>query len=100
MPVLLFAIIFLWTPPHFWALALFMKSDYARPNVPMLPHVAGEAATRRQILLYAVLTALTGLLPVVFGFSRPMPRRPGKRRIRACVLQLEKEPGSLVSLQG
>ena len=67
--VILFLIIFLWTPPHFWALALFMQADYARANVPMLPNVAGEASTRRQILIYAVLTALTGLLPVVFGFS-------------------------------
>jgi heme o synthase len=59
MPVLLFAIIFVWTPPHFWALALFVRSDYAKVGIPMLPVVAGEAATRRQILAYAVL-----LLPV------------------------------------
>ena len=55
MPVLLFAIIFMWTPPHFWALALFVQSDYAKVGIPMLPVVAGEAATRRQILIYAVL---------------------------------------------
>ena len=54
MPVLLFAIIFMWTPPHFWALALFVQSDYAKAGIPMLPVVAGEASTRRQILLYAV----------------------------------------------
>jgi heme o synthase len=59
MPVLLFAIIFTWTPPHFWALALFVKSDYAKAGIPMLPVVAGEAATRRQILLYSLV-----LLPV------------------------------------
>jgi protoheme IX farnesyltransferase len=55
MPVLLFAIIFMWTPPHFWALALFVKTDYAKAGIPMLPVVAGEGATRRQILAYAVL---------------------------------------------
>lgn len=55
MPVLLFAIIFFWTPPHFWALALFVQSDYAKAGIPMLPVVAGERATRQQILLYAVL---------------------------------------------
>jgi len=59
MPVLLFAIIFMWTPPHFWALALFVKTDYAKAGIPMLPVVAGEVATRRQILAYAVI-----LLPV------------------------------------
>ena len=59
MPVLLFAIIFMWTPPHFWALALFVKTDYAKAGIPMLPVVAGEVATRRQILAYSL-----GLLPV------------------------------------
>ncbi len=59
MPVLLFAIIFMWTPPHFWALALFVKSDYAKAGIPMMPVVAGETSTRWQILIYAIL-----LLPV------------------------------------
>ena len=54
-----FAIVFMWTPPHFWALALLIKDDYARTGVPMLPVVAGDEVTRRQILAYA--TALTGL---------------------------------------
>jgi len=54
MPVLLFAIIFVWTPPHFWALALFVKSDYARVGIPMMPVVAGEKSTRLQILAYCV----------------------------------------------
>ncbi len=53
MPVLLFAIIFFWTPPHFWALALFVQSDYAKVGIPMMPVVAGEVSTRRQILVYA-----------------------------------------------
>jgi heme o synthase len=62
-----FAIVFLWTPPHFWALALLIKDDYARTGVPMLPVVRGEATTRRQILLYAVLLAGFTLLPVATG---------------------------------
>jgi protoheme IX farnesyltransferase len=63
MPVLLFAIIFMWTPPHFWALALFVQSDYAKAGVPMMPVVRGEASTRRQILAYAVILFLVGLAP-------------------------------------
>ena len=53
LPLLLFALIFLWTPPHFWALSLFVRSDYANAGVPMLPVVAGPRVTRQQILLYA-----------------------------------------------
>ncbi|HET9627898.1 MAG TPA: heme o synthase [Novosphingobium sp.] len=63
MPVVLFAIIFMWTPPHFWALALFVQSDYAKVGIPMLPVVAGETATRRQILIYAVLLLPLSLVP-------------------------------------
>ena len=63
MPIVLFAIIFMWTPPHFWALALFVQSDYAKVGIPMLPVVAGEAATRRQILIYAVLLLPLSLVP-------------------------------------
>ena len=59
MPILLFTIIFMWTPPHFWALALFVKTDYANVGIPMMPVVKGERSTRRQILVYALL-----LLPV------------------------------------
>ena len=62
----LFLVIFLWTPPHFWALALRLKDDYARAGIPMLPVVAGERETRRQILVYALLTVLVSLvLPLV-----------------------------------
>ncbi len=64
----LFAIVFYWTPPHFWALSLLMKDEYARVGVPMMPVVHGEAETRRQILLYTVLLGVLTLLPVVFGF--------------------------------
>ena len=62
-PVLMFAVIFLWTPPHFWALALYRNGDYARASVPMMPVVAGDAATRRQVLLYAVALVAVSLLP-------------------------------------
>ena len=63
MPVLLFAIIFFWTPPHFWALALFVQSDYAKVGIPMMPVVAGEKSTRWQILFYAVLLLPLSMLP-------------------------------------
>jgi len=64
----LFAIVFYWTPPHFWALSLLMKDEYARVNVPMMPVVHGEKETRRQIVLYTFLLTVLTLLPVVFGF--------------------------------
>src|SRR6185503_14800146 len=67
MPVLLFAIIFMWTPPHFWALALFVKTDYAKAGIPMLPVVAGETATRWQMLVYAVLLVPVSLAPWWIG---------------------------------
>jgi len=64
----LFAIVFYWTPPHFWALSLLMKDEYARVGVPMMPVVHGEVETRRQILLYTGLLVVLTMLPVVFGF--------------------------------
>src|SRR4051794_14857463 len=64
----LFAIVFYWTPPHFWALSLLMKDEYARVGIPMMPVVHGETETRRQILLYTGLLLVLTLLPVVFGF--------------------------------
>jgi protoheme IX farnesyltransferase len=67
--VLLFLIIFLWTPPHFWALALFKSGDYERAGIPMMPNVAGEASTKRQIFAYALLVAAVGVLPWAFGFT-------------------------------
>ena len=69
--VALFLIIFLWTPPHFWALALFKLGDYGTARVPMLPNVAGEAATRRQIFAYSIPMALSGVAPSVLGFASP-----------------------------
>lgn len=67
MPVLLFAIIFFWTPPHFWALALFVQTDYAKVGIPMLPVVAGKAATRRQILIYSIILLPLSMLPWWIG---------------------------------
>jgi heme o synthase len=66
-PLYLFAIVFFWTPPHFWALSLLMKDEYARAGVPMLPVVRGEAETRRQILLYAILLYAVSQLPFCAG---------------------------------
>jgi protoheme IX farnesyltransferase len=63
MPMLLFALIFLWTPPHFWALSLFVRSDYAKAGVPMLPVVAGARATRIHIFLYSLPMAAAAILP-------------------------------------
>ena len=63
-----FGIVFLWTPPHFWALSLLIKDDYARTGVPMLPVVRGEPATRRQIVVYTLIMAAFSLLPVLTGF--------------------------------
>ncbi len=63
----LFGIVFFWTPPHFWALAQLLKSDYARAHVPMLPVVAGEVTTKRQSIVYAVLTALVSVVPFFTG---------------------------------
>ncbi len=67
--LVLFLIIFLWTPPHFWALSLYKADDYAKAGVPMLPVVAGHQATRRQIVIYSVILALSGLLPTVVGMA-------------------------------
>jgi len=68
----LFLIIFLWTPPHFWALALLRVRDYERAGVPMLPVVSGEAETRRQILIYSLILAPVGVLPVFIGLGGPL----------------------------
>ena len=70
-PVILFAIIFLWTPPHSWALALFRSEDYARAKVPMLPVARGERVTRLHILAYTLVLVPVGLLPAILGFAGP-----------------------------
>jgi protoheme IX farnesyltransferase len=72
LPLLLFAINFLWTPPHFWALSLFVRSDYAAAGIPMLPVVAGVRATRRQIFIYSVPMALAAIAPWPLGLTGPL----------------------------
>ena len=69
LPLLLFAIIFLWTPPHFWALSLFVRSDYAAAGIPMLPVVAGFESTRRQIFLYSLPMAAAAVAPWPLGMT-------------------------------
>ena len=68
-PLILFLIVFLWTPPHFWALSLNRTDEYARAGVPMLPVVAGRAETTRQILIYSILLLPVSLLPWALGFA-------------------------------
>jgi len=69
LPVLLFLLIFLWTPPHFWALSLFVSTDYAAAGVPMLPVVAGIQATRRQVVLYTLPMAAAAIAPWPLGLT-------------------------------
>jgi protoheme IX farnesyltransferase len=69
LPALMFAIIFFWTPPHFWALALFMKSDYSVAGIPMLPNVAGQRATRNQIFGYSWVLGAVAIAPWVLGMT-------------------------------
>ena len=102
-PLVLVAIIFLWTPPHFWALSLFRADDYARAGVPMLPVVKGKNETRRQIAVYTVLVVLSGFLPVVLGFAGPLYLAAnavfggwlaiGSVRV-ACERDIEREPNA------
>ncbi|HEX3709763.1 MAG TPA: heme o synthase [Pseudolabrys sp.] len=68
-PVLLFMIIFFWTPPHFWALSLYRTEDYARAGIPMLPVVKGDVATRRQILVYTLILVPLGVAPYALGYA-------------------------------
>jgi protoheme IX farnesyltransferase len=68
-PLLLFLIVFLWTPPHFWALSLYRTDDYARAGVPMLPVVAGAAETRRQIFRYTLILTPVGIAPWLLGYA-------------------------------
>ncbi len=71
-PLIYFLLIFMWTPPHFWALALFTRGDYERAGIPMMPNVAGDESTRRQILIYSLLLAPVGTLPFLFGMAGPL----------------------------
>jgi protoheme IX farnesyltransferase len=69
VPLILFAIVFVWTPPHFWSLALFANADYRRAGIPMLPVVAGARETRRQIVIYTLLLVPLSLAPWLISFS-------------------------------
>jgi protoheme IX farnesyltransferase len=69
VPLILFAIVFVWTPPHFWSLALFANADYQRAGIPMLPVVAGARETRRQIVIYTLVLVPLSLAPWLIGFS-------------------------------
>ena len=68
-PSILFVIIFIWTPPHFWALALYKDTEYSRAKIPMLPVIKGQRKTKQQILAYSLLLFLVSLSPYYFGFS-------------------------------
>jgi len=70
--IALFLIIFMWTPPHFWALSLFVRSDYAAAGVPMMPVVAGTRATRRQVFLYSLPMAVAAILPWPLGLTHAL----------------------------
>jgi heme o synthase len=70
--LVLFLIIFFWTPPHFWALALFKLKDYGAANIPMMPNVAGEPSTKRQILAYSLIVGPLGVTPYFLGFGAPV----------------------------
>lgn len=72
MPWMMFLLIFLWTPPHFWALSLFVRTDYANAGIPMLPVVAGEPATRRQIFLYTLPMAACAIAIWLMGYAGPV----------------------------
>ncbi len=67
LPWMMFLIVFLWTPPHFWALALYRHDDYRKANIPMLPVTAGQATTKRHMLLYTVLLVAASLVPLAYG---------------------------------
>jgi len=71
-PLVLFAIVFVWTPPHFWALSLYRSRDYARAGVPMLPVVAGLEETRRRIVFYSAILVPVTLMPTALGFAGPI----------------------------
>lgn len=68
-PIILFLIIFFWTPPHFWALSLYSSEDYKKANIPMMPVVAGVDSTKKQILIYTIILFIISILPYVFNFA-------------------------------
>ena len=72
MPIILFAVIFLWTPPHFWALSLFANEDYKRANIPMMTVTAGAASTKKQMLIYTLILLPVTVLPSILGLASPL----------------------------
>ena len=100
--LILFLIIFLWTPPHFWALALIKKDDYAAANIPMLPIVAGENLTRKYILIYSFLLVPSSLLPWIFDYAGNLylfiAMISGLEFLRRSFLIIKKAEGSEKSL--
>jgi protoheme IX farnesyltransferase len=82
LPLLLFGLVFFWTPPHFWALSLYASGDYGRAGVPMLPVVAGARATRRQIFAYTLVLAVVAALPWALGYCGRL------YGVSACLLSL------------
>ena len=86
--IYLFAIIFYWTPPHFWALALIKQADYARAGVPMMPVVRGEARTKCEMLVYTLMLLPLTIMPTLFGALGPVLRRGGGAAGRAAPLVL------------
>src|SRR5579862_8338724 len=95
-PIVLFLIILFWTPPHFWALSLYRAEDYARAGIPMLPVVAGERETRRQILLYTLILAPLGTVPWLLGYTGPIygfVAAVGGALMLALALRVRKERG-------
>ncbi len=83
VPLILFAIVFFWTPPHFWSLALWANDDYRRANVPMLPVVAGAKETRRQIVLYTLLLVPLSLAPWASASPAHSMRQPRRSWVPA-----------------
>jgi protoheme IX farnesyltransferase len=97
-PLVLFAIVFYWTPPHSWALALLVNADYTRANVPMMPVARGENVTRQQILWYSIQLLLVSLLPTIFGTLGAIyflaALALGLGLIRMAVLLIQKKDGA------
>jgi protoheme IX farnesyltransferase len=97
-PFILFAIVFYWTPPHSWALALLVNTDYARANVPMMPVARGEQITREQILFYSIQLVLISVLPTVFGTLGAIYLLAalvlGAGMLQKCVQLLQKQDGA------
>ena len=98
--IYLFAIIFYWTPPHFWALALIKQADYARAGIPMMPVVRGEARTKYEMLVYTLMLLPLTVMPTLFGALGPVLRRGGGAAGRAAPVVLHPAPARAVGHAG